>query len=311
MDQAPQMMRGEEARQSFLRYLASERRAAEGTILAYGRDIGFLLGFLEQHLGKEPMLEDLRSVTQLDLRSFLAFEAGAGRTNPTRARHLSAIRGFYRFLARRMGVRNPAADLMASPRSAKPLPRPLSRPEALAVTTEIGAEARSEAMEARDTALFTLLYGAGLRISEALGLTVADASRDPLVITGKGNKQRLVPLLPAIKTAIAAWLPHHPTRDPADPLFTGARGARLNPGVVQRQMRQHREWAGLGPHATPHALRHSFATHLLNGGADLRTIQELLGHTSLSTTQRYTAVDNSELAKVWERTHPAAKKDVP
>ena len=197
---------------------------------------------------------------------------------------------------------------MATPRSAKPLPRPLSQPEALAVTNEIGFEARTEAMAARDTALFTLLYGAGLRISEALNLDVADAGRDPLVITGKGNKQRLVPVLPAIKAAIAAWLPHHPTRDPADPLFTGARGARLNAGVVQRQMRQHREWSGLGPNATPHALRHSFATHMLSGGADLRTIQELLGHASLSTTQRYTAVDNSELARVWQRTHPAARR---
>jgi len=304
----PQMMRAEEARQSFLRYLATERRAALGTVEAYGRDVGFLLGFLEQHLGAEPMLADLRLVTQLDLRSFLAFEAQAGRANPTRARHLSAIRGFFRYLARRLGVRNPAADLMATPHSSKPLPRPLSRPEALAVTTEIGAEARTDAMEARDVALFTLLYGAGLRISEALGLNVAAAACDPLVITGKGNKQRLVPLLPAVKQAINAWLPHHPTRDPADPLFTGVRGARLNPGVVQRQMRQHREWAGLGPNATPHALRHSFATHLLNGGADLRTIQELLGHASLSTTQRYTAVDNNELARVWERTHPAARK---
>jgi integrase/recombinase XerC len=301
------MMRAEEARQSFVRYLATERRAAQGTIEAYGRDVGFLLEFLGQHLGKEPTLGDLATITQMDLRSFLAFEAGSGRTNPTRARHLAAIRGFFRFLARRLGVRNAAADLMAIPRSPKPLPRPLSRPEALAVTTDIGAEARSDAMEARDTALFTLLYGAGLRISEALGLNVAHATTDPLIITGKGNKQRLVPVLPAVKAAIQAWLAYHPTRAPEDPLFTGARGARLNPGVVQRQMRQHREWAGLGPHATPHALRHSFATHLLNGGADLRTIQELLGHASLSTTQRYTAVDNSELAKVWERTHPAAR----
>lgn len=308
MDSTPHMMRAEEARQSFLRYLATERRAAVGTVEAYGRDVRFLLGFLEQHLGKEPMLDDLRVLTQIDLRSFLAFEAGAGRGNPTRARHLAAIRGFYRFLARRLGVRNPAADLMATPRSSKPLPRPLSRSEALAVANEIGEEARTEAMEARDTALFTLLYGAGLRISEALGLNVAAAESDPLVITGKGNKQRLVPVLPAVKAAIDVWLAYHPTRAPSDPLFTGARGARLNPGVVQRQMRQHREWAGLGPHATPHALRHSFATHLLNGGADLRTIQELLGHASLSTTQRYTAVDNSELERVWQRTHPAARK---
>ncbi len=308
MDQPPEIMSAENARLAFLRYLATERRAAVGTVEAYGRDVRFLLEFLGGHWGKEPMLADLAGVTPIDLRSFMAFEAGTGRKNQTRARHLAAVRGFFRFLARRLGVRNGAADLMATPKAARPLPRPLSRDQALQLTEQIGGEARDEAMEARDTALFTLLYGAGLRISEALALNVRDAARDPLVITGKGNKQRMVPVLPVIKTVIAAWLPFHPTRDPDDALFTGARGGRLNPGVVQRQMRQHREWAGLGDHATPHALRHSFATHMLNGGADLRSIQELLGHASLSTTQRYTAVDNVELLRVWERTHPAAKK---
>lgn len=202
MDLQAHMMTADEARQSFLRYLGTERRAAPATVEAYGRDVGFLLEFLGRHLGKEPGLGDLAAISQMDLRSFMAFEAQQGRANPTRSRHLSAIRGFYRYLARRMGVRNSAADLMATPRTSKPLPRPLSRPEALAVTTEIGAEARSEAMEARDVALFTLLYGAGLRISEALNLNVVNAGDDPLVITGKGNKQRLVPVLPAIKAAI-------------------------------------------------------------------------------------------------------------
>lgn len=307
MDDVSPMMRAEEARQSFLRFLATERRAAEATVAAYGRDIGFLLGFLQEHLGHEPMLNDLAALSQMDLRSFLAFEARAGRSNPTRARHMAAVRSFFRFLARRLGVTNAAAGLMATPKHARPLPRPLARDQALEITREIGAEQASTALEARDVALFTLLYGAGLRISEALGLSVADASRDALLITGKGNKQRLVPLLPAVRQALAAWVRQHPTRAAGDPLFVGARGARLNPGVVQRQMRQYRDGAGLGPHATPHALRHSFATHMLNGGADLRSIQELLGHASLSTTQRYTAVDSEELLRVWQRTHPDGK----
>ena len=307
-DEAMPVITGEHARLAFLRYLATERRAATGTVEAYGRDIRFLLEFLGAHWGKEPMLADLAGVTQIDLRSFMAFEAGAGRKNQTRARHLAAVRGFFRFLARRLDVRNGAADQMATPRAARPLPRPLSPEQAINLTRQIGDEARSPALEARDTALFTLLYGAGLRISEALGLNVADSGRDPLVILGKGNKQRLVPVLPAIRQAIDAWLRFHPTRDPRDALFTGARGGRLNPGVVQRQMRQHRQWAGLGDHATPHALRRSFATHMLNGGADLRSIQELLGHASLATTQRYTAVDNADLLKIWERTHPAARR---
>ncbi len=307
MDTAPQMMRAEEARQSFLRYLETERRAAAATVEAYGRDVGFLLGFLQQHLGKEPTLADLAGVSQMDLRGFMAFEARAGRTNPTRARHLASVRSFYRFLSRRMGVQNSAAGLMATPKHARPLPRPLSRDQALEVTQEIGAEQNSTALEARDVALFTLLYGAGLRISEALGLCVADAARQALVVTGKGNKQRLVPLLPVVKAALAEWVRQHPTQAAGDPLFVGARGARLNPGVVQRQMRHYRDGAGLAPHATPHALRHSFATHMLNGGADLRSIQELLGHASLSTTQRYTAVDSDELLRVWQRTHPDGK----
>ena len=300
-------MSAEAAREAWLRHLATERRAAAHTLDAYGRDVRFLLEFLTAHWGKEPMLADLAALNALDLRSFLAFEAGEGRQNQTRARHLAAVRGFFRFLARRLGVRNSAPDLIATPRTPRPLPRPLSRTQALDLLDEIGAEAQSEVWEARDRALFTLLYGAGLRISEALALDVRDAARDPLLIRGKGNKQRAVPVLPAIKTALADWLRHHPSPEADAPLFIGVRGGRLNPGVVQRQMRQHRGWAGLGDHATPHALRHSFATHMLNGGADLRSIQELLGHASLSTTQRYTAVENEELLRVWERTHPAAK----
>ena len=163
-------------------------------------------------------------------------------------------------------------------------------------------------MRARDAALFTLLYGCGLRIAEALALNVGDAplpgSDMPLRVLGKGSKERMVPVLPIVRQAVAEWLRHHPSRDPDAPLFVGARGGRLDPAVAQRTLREFRRLAGLPEHATPHALRHSFATHLLAGGADLRSIQELLGHASLSTTQRYTAVDEAQLLDVWRRAHP-------
>ena len=166
------------------------------------------------------------------------------------------------------------------------------------------------AMQARDTALFTLLYGCGLRIAEALALDVRDAplpARTAMLrVVGKGGKERIVPVLPAVREAIAAWLALHPDRQPDSPLFVGARGRRLDPAVAQRTLRQFRRLHGLPEHATPHALRHSFATHLLAGGADLRSIQDLLGHASLSTTQRYTAVDEARLLEVWRKAHPRA-----
>ncbi len=199
---------------------------------------------------------------------------------------------------------------MLTPRAARPPPRPLSEPDARAVAEDIGEEARTPALAARDTALFTLLYGAGLRIAEALALDVRDAPSasgdEALRVRGKGGKERLLPVLPAVRAALAGWLACHPDRRAEAPLFLGARGDRLNPAVAQRAMRQFRRLHGLAEPATPHALRHSFATHLLAAGADLRSIQELLGHASLSTTQRYTAVDEAALLKVWRAAHPRA-----
>jgi integrase/recombinase XerC len=178
------------------------------------------------------------------------------------------------------------------------------------VACDIGEATDDAAMAARDTALFCLLYGSGLRIAEALALNVADAplegSEAMLRVTGKGAKERIVPVLPAVRLAMAVWLRQHPRRQPDAPLFLGARGERLNAGVAQRTLRNFRRLNGLPEHATPHALRHSFATHLLAGGADLRSIQDLLGHASLSTTQRYTSVDAARLVEVWQRTHPRA-----
>jgi integrase/recombinase XerC len=303
-------MSGEEVRQAFLEWLGRERRTAPLTVEAYGADITGFLRFLTQHLGGEPDLAALATVRLVDLRAWLAAEAAAGAGNATRARHLSAVRSFYRFLARRHGVDNPALKLIATPRGKRPVPRALAAAEARAVTERIAEMSDAAALQARDTALFTMLYGCGLRIAEALTLDVRDAplpgAEAMLRVAGKGGKERIVPVLPAVRDAVAAWLVLHPDRQPASPLFVGTRGGRLDPAVAQRTMRNFRRLYGLPEHATPHALRHSFATHLLAGGADLRAIQDLLGHASLSTTQRYTAVDTAQLLEVWRKAHPRA-----
>ena len=302
-------MEAAETVQRYLASLADERRASPLTVAEYGRDLGFFLEFLTRHLGAVPTLEHLATLREADLRAWLAAEAATGRGNRTRARHLSAVRSFYKFLARRHGVENTAAKTLGSPKIAAGLPRALSAADASAVAQDIGDASDTPMMQARDVALFTLLYGCGLRIAEALALTVAQAPRAgmPLRVLGKGNKERLVPVLPAVADAITGWLRFHPGRaDGAAPLFVGVRGDRLNPGVAQRSLRHYRRLAGLPEHATPHALRHSFATHLLAGGADLRAIQDLLGHASLSTTQKYTSVDEARLLQVWRATHPKA-----
>ena len=303
-------MTGFEARAAFLTWLGQERQASPLTIEAYGADIAAFLGFLTNHLGGEPDLTALAALRQADIRAWLADQANDGAINATRARHLAAVRTFFRFLARRHGVDNPAIKLVSTPRSKRPMPRPLAADQASALTADIGEVSDKATTQARDTALFTLLYGCGLRISEALGLDVRDAplpgSDAMLRVMGKGSKERIVPVLPAVREAMAAWLALHPDRQPTSPLFVGARGGRLNPAIAQRTMRAYRHLNGLADHATPHALRHSFATHLLAGGADLRSIQDLLGHASLSTTQRYTAVDKDKLMDVWRKAHPRA-----
>jgi integrase/recombinase XerC len=303
-------MTGEAARQAFLDWLAHERRAAVLTVEAYGADLAGFLGFLTGHLGAEPDLEQLRTLRLADLRAWLAHQANEGAGNATRARHLSAVRSFYRYLARRHGVDNPALKLITAPRAKKPLPRALTQDQARTVTDDVAEMADTAALQARDTALFTLLYGCGLRIAEALSLNVRDAplqGADAMLrVVGKGGKERIVPVLPAVREAIGGWLRLHPNRQPASPLFLGARGKRLDAAVAQKVLRDFRRLHGLPEHATPHALRHSFATHLLAGGADLRSIQDLLGHASLSTTQRYTAVDQARLIEVWRKAHPRA-----
>lgn len=300
-------------------WLADERRAASGTVVAYRHDVETLLDFLTRHLGAPPDLAALQALRPADLRAFLTEQTGtAGRTPGrsdaaarTRARRLAAIRGFWRYLARRHGLTNTVPQLLASPRTRRPLPRPLGRAQAGSVGSGVASLSDDRAVQARDHALFTLLYGAGLRISEALGLDHADLASiraGTMRIRGKGGRMRIVPVLPQVRAAIEAM---GAAREAvgitsATPLFRGVRGGRLAAAVAERRMKLWREREGLPDHATPHALRHSFATHLLESGCDLRTIQELLGHASLATTQLYTGVDQESLLRVWSAAHPRA-----
>ena len=293
----------------WLAYLRDERRASAHTLAAYRRDLESFTRFLAGHLGKLPDLDDLATLRLADFRAWLARRAEEDRAKTSTARAVSSVRGFFRYLKRHGKVENAAIGALRTPKLPQALPKPLSPDETEDTVARIGDVAGDPWMALRDTALVTLLYGCGLRISEALSLERKAAPfGDSLRIKGKGNKERIVPVLPAVGDAVAAYLAACPYRlKPNDPLFVGARGARLQAGVVQRQLRKVRRYLGLPETATPHALRHSFATHLLSGGADLRAIQELLGHASLSTTQRYTAVDKAQLMEVYARAHPRAR----
>jgi integrase/recombinase XerC len=253
---------------------------------------------------------------QSDFRAWLARRSRDKLARSSTARALSSVRGFFRFLDRRGLAANAAIALVRTPKLPKSVPRALPVGDTRDLLAEAEGDVAIEWIGRRDTAILTLLYGAGLRIAEALSLdkrTVEALLRDrstSLAITGKGGKQRIVPLLPAVTTALAAYratCPFLAAAAPDDRFFIGARGAALDPGVVQRAVRRLREQLGLPESVTPHALRHSFATHLLGAGGDLRTIQELLGHASLSTTQRYTDVDATRLAAVYRSAHPRAR----
>ncbi len=293
-------------------WIANERRASKHTLDAYSRDLAAFLDFLTDHLGGPPDLAALAALTAADFRSYLANRMKHGLSHASSARAISTLRNFFRFLDRNGLAHNAAIAVMRTPKQPAPVPRPLSEDEALDVIVAAGDDAginRAPWICLRDMALFTLLYGCGLRIDEALKLNRRDTpGGDTMMVDGKGGKQRLVPVLPLVIDSIAAYIEACPYDiAPDGPLFLGARGARLNPGVVQREMRRLRVRLGLPDTATPHALRHSFATHLLGAGGDLRTIQELLGHASLSTTQRYTAVDSARLVAVYRDAHPRAR----
>lgn len=299
--------------QGWMRYLESERQLAEKTQEAYARDLAAFIGFLARHLGGPPGLDDLKALEPRDFRSYLAQRRKDGLTSRSLARALSAIRMFFRYLDRKGILKNDAVRAITSPKVPHGVPKPLAVDKALALADDPSGGEAADAPEwviARDTAVLTLLYGSGLRISEALGLARGEAPvRDMLRIRGKGGKERAVPVLPVAVAAIDRYLALCPFAvSSSGPLFVGVRGKRLSPRIIQLVMARLRGALGLPETATPHALRHSFATHLLGNGADLREIQELLGHASLSTTQLYTEVDTAYLMKVYSEAHPRAER---
>jgi integrase/recombinase XerC len=298
--------------EAWLAYLSVERQLSANTSEAYARDVGQFLGFLADHLNRLPTLPQLSALSARDIRAFLASRRAEGVGSRSLSRTLSALRMFYRFLERRGLGKNDAVRAVALPKLPHSVPKPLTAPKANALVggADIASPDAAEWIVARDTAVLALLYGSGLRISEALSLARRDApirGRDMLRVTGKGDKTRVVPVLPIVREAVERYLALCPMKLGADdPLFVGARGGQLSPRIIQLLIARSRAALGLPETATPHALRHSFATHLLGAGADLRAIQELLGHASLSTTQGYTEVDREHLLKTYARAHPRA-----
>ena len=282
--------------------------AAARTVAAYGADVARYLDFLARHRGAPEGTAALLSVPQADLRAFMAHERARGLGPRSLARALSAVKGFTGWLAEREGIDATVVLSARGPKYRRSLPRPLSEEGARDMIDRVETQAREDWIAARDAAVVTLLYGCGLRISEALGLTgAANPLPEVLRITGKGSKTRIVPVIPAARAAVARYAALVPfDLSPAEPLFRGVRGGALNPRLIARAMESARLQLGLPATATPHAMRHSFATHLLSAGGDLRTIQELLGHASLSTTQAYTAVDMARIMDVYDKAHPRA-----
>ena len=292
----------------WLSHLRALDGRAQRTIDAYATDVRGWLAFLSNHRGGTEGLRALAEVPVSDLRAWMAHERARGVQPRSVARALSAVKGFTAWLSDRQGGDATAVLSARAPRFQKKLPRPLTVEGAADVLDSVGDDAREPWIAARDTAVVTLLYGCGLRISEALGLTGADHPLpEVLRIRGKGGKERLVPALPVAREAVARYVALCPfDLAPDGALFRGARGGALNPRIIAAAMERTRNRLGLPATATPHALRHSFATHLLWAGGDLRSIQELLGHASLSTTQAYTAVDAARLMEVYARAHPRA-----
>ena len=306
------------AREAWRDWLRSERRLSGHTLTAYEHDIAEFVAFMTRYLGAPPTLAQLGKLKSAEFRAWLADRAHQGLARTSTARAFSSVRSFFRFLDKRDLAHNASIAAIQTPKLPRSVPKALSERDMEELLEQpADAQARRDGwIEQRDTAILLLLYGAGLRIGEALGLakgtvdSLLDHGHDTLDITGKGNKTRLVPLLPAALEALAAYrdaCPFMKALGPRDAFFLGARGAPLDPAIVQKRVRDLRRQLGLADSVTPHALRHSFATHLLAAGGDLRTIQELLGHASLSTTQRYTDVDAARLSAVYRAAHPRAK----
>ena len=297
-----------DALQRWLDHQRALAGAAANTISAYQSDVSGFLAFMAQHNGGSQGLGPIAQIAVRDMRSWMAHERGRGVSARSLARSLSAVKSFYRWLAEREGFEPTAVLSTRAPKFQRKLPRPLQEEAASAMIETVELQAREPWVAARDAAVITLLYGCGLRISEALGLTGADVPLPPaLRIVGKGGKERIVPVIDAARSAVEHYRTLCPYPCEADdPLFRAVRGGKLAPRAVQKVTEKARMQLGLPATATPHALRHSFATHLLAAGGDLRTIQELLGHASLSTTQAYTAVDSVRLMEVYDKAHPRA-----
>lgn len=289
-------------------HLSNIRRLSPLTVEAYGHDMLSLAGFLTSHLGGPVLWPDVQALRLADLRAWLAQRRNEGLSPRSVSRAISSARAFFRFAERQGWIESPAALQLRGPKLPQLAPKPLAEDAALNLLDQVELESDEPWISARNVAVLSLLYGAGLRISEALNLPRAAAPLPAsLIVTGKGSKQRMVPILPQVAEAVSEYTrlcPYAP--DGNGPLFLGARGKTLNPRIVQGLMQKMRGFLGLPQSATPHALRHSFATHLLKGGGDLRMIQELLGHASLSTTQKYTGVDEYHLMKVYRAAHPRA-----
>ncbi len=290
--------------EKFSRHLREGRRRSQHTVRAYVTTAERFCAFLTEHLGASVTIKQIKTLKQADIRSYLAFRRADGLTNNSAARELSAIRAFLKFV----GGDDSQIPKIKGPKVTRGVPRPASPDDIVAIAEDIAENANADWVGARDWAVLLLLYGSGLRISEALALTGnALPLSDTLRVSGKRGKTRIVPLLPQVREAIEHYIdlcPHAMT--PEHTVFRGKRGGPLSPNLVRRVVRQARTKLGLSDKTTPHALRHSFATHLLAGGADLRSLQELLGHASLSSTQVYTAVDAAHLLDVYQNAHPRA-----
>ena len=297
---------------SWVAFLQNEKHFSRHTLRAYTKDILYFLGFLTSHLGKLPSLNDLGDTSLRDFRSWLSQRMAAGASNATRARQLSSIRSFLKWLDKNGHLHNAAIGGVRTPKQPHKLPRALPVDQAKMLTQNLKGIPRQPPWIAyRDRALFTLLYGCGLRIDEALQLNYGNRPQMGEVrVIGKGAKERLVPVMEIVQKMLDEYIAQSPfpwTKE--TPLFLGNRGGRLNQGVAQRQLRIIRTQLGLPESLTPHALRHSFATHILVNGGNLRIIQELLGHASVSTTQRYTDFDNKQLMEIYNRAHPRARNE--
>jgi integrase/recombinase XerC len=293
---------------AFLDYLRHERRYSPHTLAAYERDLLHFADFMRKHFGQAVTADVLGGLKQQDLTAYLArCQLDENLSKTTVNRRLSAIRGYFRYLAAHHGAENQAILNAKSVRARVPPPYALNETDTHRLLRHITPDGNSGWQQRQHYALLMVLYGLGLRISEALSLNCGDILAESVIVTGKGNKQRQVPVLAQVRQAIGQWLTRHPYPQPDAPLFHAPRGGRMNARYVQRLLENLRLELNLSDHLTPHALRHCFATHLLMGGADLRVVQELLGHASLSTTQRYLAGDLKHLLEVYDKAHPSAK----